>query len=112
MLLRRFLTCLLAGVIALASVGFAAAPRVSGVGEELVICHGNTITTIVIGPDGTPVERVHLCPDYGFAQAALLPAPALPVHPAARCRRLPVRHRPVPAGRRRHRRCARAPPAA
>jgi len=30
---------------------------------QMVLCTGTGMTTITAGPDGTPIESVHLCPD-------------------------------------------------
>jgi hypothetical protein len=30
---------------------------------EMVLCTGTGMTTITLGPDGEPIESVHLCPD-------------------------------------------------
>ncbi|MCC6007764.1 MAG: hypothetical protein JJU40_08805 [Rhodobacteraceae bacterium] len=93
---RTSFAWLLSALLALASFGFAAAPRVVA-GHEVVICRGNTIVTIVIGPDGTPLEQVRICPDMGVLQAAGLPATPQPPYPvtAARILRLLSRRRAV-----------------
>lgn len=30
---------------------------------DMVLCTGTGMTTITLGPDGEPIESVHLCPD-------------------------------------------------
>lgn len=47
---------------------------------EMVLCTGTGMTTITLGPDGEPIESVHLCPDGTsiFAAAFLLPSLDMP----------------------------------
>lgn len=49
-------------------------------GMEIVICAGVTMTTIIVGPDGQPIEETHICPDGSsiFAATFALPMLALP----------------------------------
>ncbi len=53
------------------------------IGAELVICSGTTLTTIIIGPDGKPVEKSEPCPDGNAVFAATFSVPAQPA-PVAR----------------------------
>ncbi|MCK0141653.1 hypothetical protein [Aliiroseovarius sp. F20344] len=48
---------------------------------ETVLCTGTGMTTITLGPDGEPIESVHLCPDGTsiFAASFALPAMDTPV---------------------------------
>ncbi len=47
---------------------------------DMVICTGVGITTITVGPDGDPIESVHLCPDGAqiFAAAFAVPVVHMP----------------------------------
>lgn len=109
MTLRGLLPLLLSALLAAASVAFAAAPRAMA-GEEIVICRGNTIVTIVLGPDGEPLEQVHLCPDMGLWQVAGLPTASPAVVPPLRARRLSPRRGVSLRGRRTLSPRARGPP--
>lgn len=44
---------------------------------DMVICTGVGMVTFVIGPDGEPVESVHLCPDGAQMIAATFAIPML-----------------------------------
>ncbi|WP_371169371.1 hypothetical protein [Aliiroseovarius sp. 2305UL8-7] len=44
---------------------------------EMVICTGVGMTTLVIGPDGEPVESIHLCPDGAQIFAAEFTVPTV-----------------------------------
>ncbi len=56
--------------------------------EQIVICTGVGITTITIGPDGQPVETVHMCPDAMTQLAATFHMPPQPALQALRAARL------------------------
>jgi len=47
------------------------------VGAQLVICSGTTFTTIILGPDGQPVEQTAPCPDGTALFAATFSLPGL-----------------------------------
>lgn len=44
---------------------------------EMVLCTGTGMTTITLGPDGEPIESVHLCPDGTSIFAASFALPSL-----------------------------------
>ncbi|MCK0139659.1 hypothetical protein [Aliiroseovarius sp. F47248L] len=48
---------------------------------DMVVCTGVGMKTITIGPDGEPIESVHLCPDGAqiFAAAFDMPVVHMPV---------------------------------
>ena len=50
---------------------------------DMVICTGAGMVTITIGPDGEPIESVHLCPDGTsiFAASFTLPSFDVPETP-------------------------------
>ncbi len=54
----------------------------SDIGMEVVICAGVSMTTIVIGPDGQPIETAHVCPDGASIFAADFTMPEMPLHEA------------------------------
>lgn len=61
----------------LTSYGLAFARGQGGtdVASQMQICVGLQVVTVHVGPDGTPVSGLHLCPDAGNA---LLTDPGLP----------------------------------
>lgn len=48
-----------------------------GAALEMVLCTGTGMTTITLGPDGEPIESVHLCPDGTSIFAASFSLPSL-----------------------------------
>lgn len=76
--LRPFLAALFALTLALTGVGLGVAQGKAPAAGQVVICSGQTVTTITVDADGNPVEETHLCPDAGLllAVAAATPAPA------------------------------------
>ncbi|SMR81787.1 hypothetical protein SAMN04488030_2209 [Aliiroseovarius halocynthiae] len=44
---------------------------------DMVLCTGTGMTTITLGPDGEPIESVHLCPDGTSIFAASFALPSL-----------------------------------
>ncbi|MEC7761469.1 MAG: hypothetical protein VX874_06105 [Pseudomonadota bacterium] len=71
---------LLSALIAFSGVVLAGAKGVPVVqGTDIVICAGVNVTTITVGPDGEPIEKVEVCPDGHSIFAAAF---ALPVMPA------------------------------
>ncbi|HGG05573.1 MAG TPA: hypothetical protein ENK28_08945 [Aliiroseovarius sp.] len=62
---------LLALLLAITGLSFAQARGTSpDVGVEMVICSGISMRTVIIGADGQPVEKTHICPDGSFIFAA------------------------------------------
>ncbi|SPF75203.1 hypothetical protein ALP8811_00188 [Aliiroseovarius pelagivivens] len=78
---------------------------------EMVLCTGTGMTTITLGPDGEPVESVHLCPDGTSIFAASFALPAMDA-PATRlvARTVPSQVTPL-VGRDELSPSARGPPA-
>lgn len=74
MIRRALLFCVIA-VLLWTSGALGVARGKSDIGSLLVICTGFEMTTIVIGPDGTPVERHERCPDSILAAMAALSLP-------------------------------------
>jgi hypothetical protein len=75
-MMRATISCLMAMTLTLASLALANARGANhDIGLEIVICSGVGMTTISVGPDGQPVERVEACPDGTsiFAVATALP---------------------------------------
>ncbi len=65
-------------LLAITGLSFAQARGVSpDVGVEMVICSGISMRTVIIGPDGQPVEKTHICPDGSFIFAADFTLPHL-----------------------------------
>lgn len=52
-------------------------------GTDMVICTGVGMTTITIGPDGTPVKTTHICPDAMSIFAATVALPNIPAQTMA-----------------------------
>lgn len=60
----RLIAALLIGVTSLSA---ATAHGRTSVGQDIVICSGGALVTITVGPDGEPVKRLDICPDYALS---------------------------------------------
>lgn len=82
--MKRLVPFLLGALIALSGVILAGAEgREMPQGDVIVICSGVNATTITIGPDGEPVEKVEVCPQGHSIFLAAFSIPDMPV-PEAR----------------------------
>lgn len=48
-----------------------------GKAMDMVICTGVGMVTVLVGPDGEPIESVHLCPDGAQVFAAAFAVPVV-----------------------------------
>lgn len=64
-------------ILSLMLTGFALASArgQAVIGERVVLCSGHVVV-LTYGPDGTPSESPHFCPDMALALIAALDAPA------------------------------------
>ncbi|UWQ13800.1 hypothetical protein K3556_12815 [Aliiroseovarius sp. M344] len=82
-MMRTFFAYVLALVLTVTSFSLAHArgnnPDV-GSAIEMVICTGVGMKVLTVGPDGEPIETVHLCPDGAqiFAAEFSLPVVQMP----------------------------------
>lgn len=53
------------------------------IGTDMVICTGVEMTTVSIGPDGEPIETIHICPDAMAGFAAILATQKILAQPTA-----------------------------
>jgi hypothetical protein len=111
---RLSLSLLLAVFLGLTSAAAGHARATPQQAQVIVICTGAGLTTIVLGPDGAPVERRAPCPDCTLVAVGTAPdqpaphacdadwhaAPALPEPPAharaATAPAPPARAPPIP----------------
>lgn len=63
----RILSLLLAGLIAVASVGLGHARGQAPAADLIVICSGHGVATIVVDASGEPVELQVICPDCALS---------------------------------------------
>ena len=71
-------------ILSLMLTGFALASArgQAVIGERVVLCSGHVVV-LTYGPDGTPTESPHFCPDMALALLAALAAPAFQPAPLA-----------------------------
>lgn len=82
--MKRLVAIVLSTLIAFSGVVLAGAKGVPAVhGTDIVICSGVNVTTITIGPDGEPVEKVEVCPEGHTIFGAVFAVPDMPT-PLAR----------------------------
>ncbi|MHA6266083.1 hypothetical protein [uncultured Aliiroseovarius sp.] len=77
-MIRAFAAYVLALLLTVTSFSLAQARGSSpdvGAAIEMVICTGVGMTTLSVGPDGEPIESVHLCPDGAQIFAAEFSVP-------------------------------------
>jgi hypothetical protein len=74
-LLRSFFIGLLVCITVVTS-GPMATARVTSQGEVIVICTGDGLRQIMLGPDGTPITPLPHCPDCTIQLLATLQLPA------------------------------------
>lgn len=77
--MRGLVACFLSFVLAVSGFVLAEAKGAShDIGTEIVICSGVGMTTVVIGPDGEPIETVDVCPEGHSIFLAIMMAPEVP----------------------------------
>lgn len=110
---RSLLAMLLALSLGATSLTMAVARGQARVAGEIVICTGYGMTTLAVDAAGTPIGRLHICPDMALALLVTLDAPRLDLsRPEGRSEQLA---RPAAAAAISHRgmtRRARSPPRA
>ena len=81
---KNLITCMLALIMAVTSVGLASARGQTHVGGQVVLCSGGRIVTVTLDINGEPMGPTHICPDMALTMMlAVADAPANLARPDA-----------------------------
>lgn len=70
--MKNLVTCILALVLGVTSIGLASARGQTHVGGQVVLCSGGRLITVTLDAAGQPIGPSHICPDMALGLLAAL----------------------------------------